>query len=191
MEHPAAAFGRGRDRGGGAPATVPSVGGPGNILPDLSIPTSVIKGGWHLPQRASKGFLKAEKNPLILLRAIGFTRFLRSPAYFSEAMDAADDYLAGFADREADQTNRDRKSDSSRWVLDRAMVRTDVLCMNLQRRCFSTWISTGSIKAICLFSDASPVTGVEIQGTVAQLVFSDGTMEVFLVPPYPTATQIL
>ena len=54
--------------------------------------------------------------------------------------------------------------------------------MNLTRRLFRKWRLAGSVKCIHLYSDASPVTGSEIQGMVVDVIFTDASMERFVCP---------
>jgi hypothetical protein len=67
--------------------------------------------------------------------------------------------------------------DPSGRSLERARMKLDTTCMNLQRREFRRWHedATDPLVSIQLQSDASPVTGTEVQGMVLDLSFRDGT----------------
>ena len=166
----------------GAPEPCPPSGsGPDDVLPCLFLPASAISDNLIGPTRRLTGRFggKFERDPMIVLRALGFSSYLRSPQYFTEALDAADNYL-GWTD--AGPPPPRVAHDPSTSVLDRSLAQMDVLAMLLQRRCFTAWFDAGCIKCICLFSDASPVTGIEIQGMVAQIVFKNGAAEELILP---------
>ena len=166
----------------GAPEPCPLSGSPDDFPPCLFLPASAIQQNLTGPTRRRGGAFgdRLEKDPMMILRALGFSQYLRSPTYFREAMDAADEYLS-WTDAGPPPFLRERH-DPSRMVLDRSLAQMDVLAMLLQRRCFTAWFDAGCIKCICLFSDASPVTGIEIQGMVAQIVFKNGAVEELILP---------
>ena len=64
---------------------------------------------------------------------------------------------------------RDHSSDPSRTSLLRAFGRVDMVGMNIERRHWEADIAVGNIIAIQLYTDASPVTGAEMQGSVVDV----------------------
>ena len=66
--------------------------------------------------------------------------------------------------------------------MDRALAKADAVAMLLHRRCFKSWFEANCIKTICVYSDASPVVGVEIQGMIIDVIFRDLTRERIILP---------
>ena len=62
------------------------------------------------------------------------------------------------------------------------MAKADVVCCNLMRRQFQRWRKDNVIRSINVYSDASPVTGAELQGMVIDVNFKDGRMERIILP---------
>ena len=118
-------------------------------------------------------------DPVQLVHALSFASHLRSPKYFSEVLDEAEAYLS--LDN-ADYQMRDRSTDPRTDSISRALARADAVCCSLHRRLFVQWFALGAIKCICIYSDASPVVGVEIQDMVVDVVFHDGGFERIILP---------
>ena len=83
------------------------------------------------------------------------------------------DYL-GLEERNA-TIGHDFTLDPARRPMDRALGRADVVAMNLQRRIFKKWRQEDFVKSINVYSDASPVVGAELQGTIIDVNLKDGT----------------
>ena len=154
-----------------------------DVLPDLSIPEGFTEEQPSAGRRRSYQNLpnkpKGGVDPIRLVHAISFASHLRSTKYFTEALDEADAYLG------LDQTtrlDRDRSLDPSQKTLLKSAARADAVCCLLQRRLFTAWFDAGCIKCICIYSDASPVAGAEIQGMVIDVMFVDGGFERIILP---------
>ena len=81
---------------------------------------------------------------------------------------------------------RDRSKGGSRSHLERARARLDVVAMLLERRRFASYLSSGSIIAVNLYSDASPVTGAELQASLEYAIkprIAPSARSGFGVPP--------
>ena len=141
--------------------------------------SETLERGWRAAEKTRRLGTKPGKDPVALVRAIAFTSFIRSPKYFTEALDEAENYLA--LDVE-DFSRRDSTRDPSRSALCNALATADVVCCLLHRRCFEAWFQEDVIKCICLYSDASPVVGTEIQGMVVDVMFRDGAFERIILP---------
>ena len=55
-------------------------------------------------------------------------------------------------------------------------VSATAVSMAMDRRELHSWQVANSLLGICIFSDASPVIGKELQGMVAEFLFKDGSM---------------
>ena len=101
-------------------------------------------------------------DPLHIITAIGFSRFLRDQQHFSEALQAAQDY-----DRpDLDGALRERSDDPHRSSLDLAFRRMDLVDCLLHRREFQADHIHDNLVAVNVYSDASPNSGEELQGMV-------------------------
>ena len=67
-------------------------------------------------------------------------------------------------------------------ILRDARKRLDVVGMLVDRREVAAFLEAGVIRCVNLFSDASPVTGTELQGMVANLCFFDGSSRTYVLP---------
>ena len=77
---------------------------------------------------------------------------------------------------------RDASMDQGRSTLDRCNARLDVVACLLERRQFHADMKTDRIAAINLQTDASPVTGAELQGMVAEFIHRDKTVRQTILP---------
>ena len=169
-----------------ATSAAPREGGPSHetALPDLSLPPGVTPESLEdvaaRDRRRARNVTERETlDPVKLVHAVAFASHLRSPKYFSEALDEAEEFLG--LDRD-DFAGRDRGADPTRFPLMKALARADAVCCLLQRRLFVTWFQQGLVKCICIYSDASPVVGVEIQGMVIDVIFHDKGFERIVLP---------
>jgi len=106
-----------------------------------------------------------------------FASFLRATKEFTEAGVAWDTYKHGIvADPEA------KNDDPPETLLRAARARMDVVASLIDRRELAGAINADMIEAICLYSDASPVTGTELQGMVAEVVFKSGNLRRIVLP---------
>jgi len=106
-------------------------------------------------------------DPLHLIRGLNFAKFLRDQRGFSEALQAATDFEKAV---DPGEVVRDRKADPPRTTRQGALEQLDVTGMLLQRREFRANRLCGLIRGINLFTDASPVTGEELQGMVMETI---------------------
>ena len=125
--------------------------------------------------------LKQRRDPVKVIDALDFARHLRSLDDFSVAIDKGNRY-----DREADDSAsdvvRDATKDPSTAALHRAKRRMDTTGMLLERRLFHADMATDNIDAISIFTDASPTTGSEIQGLVAEFILKSGEVRSCVLP---------
>ena len=85
----------------------------------------------------------------------------------SSALGAANAHDASSSERDAD--DRDATNDDRRTSVERAKAKLDVLSCSLDRREFHADCIHDAIDAIHLYTDASPTTGLEMQGMVADV----------------------
>jgi hypothetical protein len=74
------------------------------------------------------------------------------------------------------------KDDPSRSNLDRGASRLDLVDMLLLRRRFAADRSIDRVQSIHLYSDASPVTGEELQGMIMDVFYRGGEHERIVLP---------
>jgi len=91
---------------------------------------------------------------------------------FVVALDDTHEYLFQDEPEVGPRGNKDK--DVSRTTIRRALAQADLVSMSLTRRMFKTWRAQGVVKAITVYSDASPVVGVELQGMLVDIVFRAG-----------------
>ena len=109
-------------------------------------------------------------DPMKLLTACRYGSFLRSEHLFKESLDAAQSYNA---DVDEDVVVRDATLDPSRSTLMRARHKIDIVAILLERRELEAWRSLDMVRNINMYSDGSPVTGAELQGTLADFCMRD------------------
>ena len=100
-------------------------------------------------------------DPIHITRAVGFSRFLREQQHFGAALQAAHDYEHPELEDVAD--------DPSRFSLDDAFSRLDMVDCLLHRREFHADYVHDTLVAINAFSDSSPNSGEELQGMVIDI----------------------
>ena len=127
------------------------------------------------------------------IQGIGLCRKLKSSRMlhetFAEAVELNSDSEAGDAavDDVPATSSRGRSSKVKRKLpqgghVMRSRLRLDTVSMNLQRRMFAFWKLMGVLLCINVFSDASPVTGREMQGMILECCFVDGTYLSLVLP---------
>ena len=175
------------DGGGAAAGPAPGFAGDADQGPLLYIPPQHLEKSAR-PTLNTTSFLHQDTDPVRIVHALAFARWLRSPKYFVVALDDAVDYLLHDAGSDSDETVRRNSATGPKGArsLRRHFARADVVCMNLTRRFFRQWRHDGSLRAINIFSDASPVTGKELQGMLIDVTFSDGKEPMRLVLPGST-----
>lgn len=118
-------------------------------------------------------------DPVRLVHALSVLQHLRSPKLFVVALDDAYDYL--FQDDDGREA-RNSEKDPRRSSLQKALARADVVSLNITRRMFKQWRQEGVVKAINVFSDASPVVGTELQGMLVDVVLTNGEVHRIILP---------
>ena len=61
-------------------------------------------------------------------------------------------------------------------------MRADIVSLNVTRRWSHKWWAEDDIRAINVYSDASPVVGVELQGMLVDIVLKSGEVERLILP---------
>ena len=120
--------------------------------------------------------LKRRLDPVKVVFGLCFSRHLKTPKLFTDAMQdsVADEHCLQLGETECE--DRDASGDASRRSLERARAALDAVSMAMDRRELRSWQVADCLLGICLFSDASPVIGRELQGMVAEFLFKDGSM---------------
>ena len=93
---------------------------------------------------------------------------MRDEDNFSPALKKARRLDADPSDEEF--VPRDSVADASRPTRQRARHRVDVVVMLLERHDVEMWITQDEVASVHVFTDASPVTGIELQGQVLDSV---------------------
>ena len=119
-----------------------------------------------------------ERDPVNTIKALDFNKFLRATDDCSKALDAAHAYDTD----DRDKTDRDDSKDPRRATLDRADARLDVFGMSLDRRQWHAEMAVDDVDAVSIYSDASPVTGCELQGMVCEVCRRDGSVRKLTLP---------
>jgi len=126
----------------------------------------LVNAGQDAPQ-GSREQKRFPVDPLHLIRSLSFSKFMRDQRDFSDALNAADEFGKKL-DRGTSQRNT--SDDVSRTARQTAFTRADILGMLLQRREFKANRLCNKIQTIHLFTDASPVTGEELQGMIMETI---------------------
>ena len=121
-----------------------------------------------MPARIRLGRVLTDTDPVKLFEGLNLCQYLRSTRYFTPAANASHRFDHGDAAQP-----RDSRKDPSRTKLDRSKCILDVVDMAFDRRQFRADRIFDTIESICLCSDSSPVTGEEMQGMVADIVYND------------------
>ena len=157
------------------------------------VPTSSADDAWMaialaLPDKRAK-YVNADQDapigsraqkrfpidPLHVVRGLEVSKFLKDQRYFSDCLARADEF-----DNKLDvgASTRDVSDDVSRTSRQKGFALADIMGMLLQRREMQANRLCGRVKSMNLFTDASPVTGEELQGMVLEQVFNSEPLEV-------------
>ena len=123
-------------------------------------------------------FFAESMDPVKLLLALNLVRMCRQTADIGNVTQASREYEAGDTIDEP----RDRRMDPGKSTLQKAMAKADCLGMLLDQRRFAMWRVMGFLIAVQVFSDASPVTGEELQGLILQCLLRDGSVHSVTLP---------
>jgi len=114
-----------------------------------------------------------------LLNAVAFANHLRDTDAFGEALLDAKRYEG---DESEEEITRDRSNDPCTSTLIKAASKLDCVGMLIERRIWHEEVAGDLVKSINAFSDASPVTGAEIQGMLVDVCHKDGTVRKVTLP---------
>jgi len=146
----------------------------------LSLP---LKRGLHTacadPGCQGSSGTKTSLDPLRIVNAISFTRWLRQVDTFKDALEDGrmyeeDDFVG--------DNPRDATRDPATSSLFRGQRRLDIVGMNIERRLWAQEVEDDLVEAINCYSDSSPVVGTELQGMVADVIRKDKTMRRVWLP---------
>ena len=129
----------------------------------------------NMPQK-----LRKRHDPMKLIAGLNFSR--HTPKLLTEALGAAHEYEAVAKDAEELPPERIGGDDPSRDSLERGRARLDVVSMLIQRRQWERYAAEDEVQSVHIFSDASPVTGEELQGMLIDALFYDGRYERLTLP---------
>ena len=132
------------------------------------------KRGLFDTEKLKRPTKKSRYDPVKLIQAIDFQHYLRDEGKFTQAMAAGRRYDADTSDEE--EAPAPKKVDPSKSTRQRARHRVDVVSMLLERREFQEWYERDLVRSVQVYSDASPVVGVELQGQLIDVVLVDGTI---------------
>ena len=124
-------------------------------------------------------WFRKEIDPVKLVHAMSIASKLRDVRFFEEIVDDCDEYLS--LDSPAAPVERIR-ADPKRASIQRSLARADIVACLITRRQFKQCRLEDLIKSIHIFSDASPVVGVEMQGNILEIVFKDGSVLQLVLP---------
>ena len=120
---------------------------------------------------------KRRSDPCKMLDAIDFSSKLRDTRLFSDALDAALGYLFD-SDDEAEGvlgSRRNRADDPSEKTIRRANLGLDSVSMLIERRKWARMAANPqSVHSVHVYSDASGITGEELQGNVYDICRDSG-----------------
>jgi len=117
-------------------------------------------------------------DPIRLIKGLRFAHLLRDTATFSEGMAAAHDFDA----KSEDEGTRDAVNDPGKSTLRRAYAKLDVTGILIQRRQMKADRLADRVMAVNIFSDASPVTGEELQGMIMEVIYTSKEVRRDILP---------
>jgi hypothetical protein len=112
------------------------------------------------------------------LHALSFFSVLRNTADFSDAVRKA----RTCDDAGSDEVERGSGKDASQRTICRSYGRMDIVGMHLDRRRWHAELATDAVDAIVIYTDASPVTGSELQGMIADVALKSGEVRRVIMP---------
>jgi len=128
--------------------------------------------GYPEDERLKHATGHSKYDPIKIMYALDYQNHLRNEHDFSASLAAADRY--NWDPSDDDTPARDPKTDPSRATRMRGRQKADVVSMILERREFAGWMREDAIESMHLYSDASPVIGVELQGMLLDVVLKSG-----------------
>ena len=119
---------------------------------------------------------EAGHDPIRLLRGLEMRQYLRSGRVFWKVWAAGGRFYNPTA------PPRSAKHDPGRTTFDRAQSQLDMVDMLLQRRHFHADRVANAVESIWIYTDSSPVTGEELQGSVMDVILHDRTYRRTILP---------
>ena len=168
-----------RQQQASAPSTAERSGTASSADPLFYLPARVDNEELDAARR-NHAALHPEVDPIRSIGALAFARHLRSVSAFQDALD--DGNLYHSIDDPESLVPVDHSVDPSTAHIKKSACRADVVAMNLMRRRFAKWRANDSVKSINIYSDASPVTGSELQGMLIDIVFWNGDVRREVLP---------
>ena len=142
--------------------------------------TARKRSAWVSVEQLRKPTKKTKYDPIKLLRATQCQHFLRGEHMFVESINACRRYDADPSD---DDVRVDTKKDHpSRSLRCNSRHRADVTIMLMQRREWEGWYEADAVRSLCVFTDASPVTGIELQGQIVDVTLYNGDIHRRILP---------
>jgi len=135
-------------------------------------------GADERPAKRRRGPGAVDVDPVHLMNALCFSRFLRSVRDFTPAMQAAH----VFDNPDEEEEDRDCSKDPSRSTIEDANRKLDVVDLLILRRRFHAAAAHDLLKAVNVYSDSSPVSRTEMQGMVIDVHFHNGDFERIELP---------
>ena len=129
-----------------------------------------------------EGLLSVEDklDPVRLVRALNFAKYIKCTSTFGPAVRAATAYENDEDTSEDEPQPRPRDPGTSTLV--RGKARADVVAMIIARREVHALLAAGRIRSATINTDASPVLGTEVQGMVADVVLTDNAVTRYVLP---------
>jgi hypothetical protein len=144
----------------------------------LHLPPEPVRRVTKQKKSSSQRRLYKKLDPVKLLLALNMVRMCRQAVDIANVVHASNEYQAG----DVIDTPRPRDADPAKSSLQRAMARADVLGMLLDQRLFAMWRVLDLLVAVQVYTDASPVTGEELQGLILECLLRDGTVHSMVLP---------
>ena len=125
--------------------------------------------------------MQRQEDPVKSVRGLAYANFLKNVEEFGGSLDAGQRYDRDDDDDDSDIV-RDATGDAHVSKISRRKRRMDAVGMCLERRLFHADMATDGIRTISVYSDASPVSGAEIQGMILEFVKHDDSVRQCILP---------
>ena len=121
--------------------------------------------------------VRPRKDPVKLLFGLDFCKYLKATENFSAAGTAWESYKCG-----EQVAPRPKGEDPAKVNLQRARQRLSIVTLLIERRNYHGALAAGEIRAINLYTDASPIVGVELQGIVLDICWENEEVHHVVMP---------
>ena len=119
-------------------------------------------------------------DPIRLIKGLRFAHLLRDTKCFEEGLDASDAYKAEVAG--VAHVRPEGQNNPGTTTLRTAYGKVDTIGMLISRRQLKAERLANKVQAVNLFTDASPVTGEEMQGMVMEVITTDNALRRDILP---------